>query len=168
MYKKGKLQKGITLIALIITIIVMLILVGVTISMAVNGGLFNYAGTAVEETKNAINAEEQLADGGIKVGGNTYSSIDEYLVESGNKVQTEQPEQEIVTIYVRGEAFVFPKGLTFGEAINQGLVDTTRWSISDGIDYVELDGQKVDFEGSDGGERDVYSTDEPDPDCIYY
>ena len=45
-----KSQKGITLIALVITIIVMLILVGVTITMAVNGGLFNYAGKAAKET----------------------------------------------------------------------------------------------------------------------
>ena len=41
---KGKnTAKGITLIALVITIIVMLILVAVTISMALNGGLFGYA-----------------------------------------------------------------------------------------------------------------------------
>ena len=44
-------QKGITLVALIITIIVMLILVGVSISVALNGGLFTKATTAVEETK---------------------------------------------------------------------------------------------------------------------
>ncbi len=39
--------KGITLIALIITIIVMLILVGVTVTTAINGGLF----TASQEAK---------------------------------------------------------------------------------------------------------------------
>ena len=44
--KKLKTQKGITLIALVITIIVMLILVAVTISMAINGGLFEKAGKA--------------------------------------------------------------------------------------------------------------------------
>ena len=41
---------GITLIALIITIIVMLILVGVTISVALNGGLFNTAQSAATNT----------------------------------------------------------------------------------------------------------------------
>ena len=55
-------NKGITLIALVITIIVMLILVAVTISMAVNGGLFNYAGKAVGETKNAIENESEGYD----------------------------------------------------------------------------------------------------------
>ena len=76
-------NKGITLIALVITIIVMLILVAVTISMAVNGGLFEYAGKATGDTNNAIKAEQQLADGGIKVGETYYNSIDEYLKING-------------------------------------------------------------------------------------
>ncbi len=42
-----KKQSGITLIALIITIIVMLILVGVTVNIALNGGLFDTAKQAV-------------------------------------------------------------------------------------------------------------------------
>ena len=46
-----KKQKGITLIALIITIIVMLILVGVTINVALNGGLFSKAEEATAKTK---------------------------------------------------------------------------------------------------------------------
>ena len=46
-------QKGITLIALIITIIVMLILVGVTVSVALNGGLFEKAKDAKEQTEEA-------------------------------------------------------------------------------------------------------------------
>ena len=40
-------NRGITLIALIITIIVMLILVAVTVRTVVNGGLFKHAGDAV-------------------------------------------------------------------------------------------------------------------------
>ena len=52
-----KNNKGITLIALIITIIVMIILVAVTINMAVNGGLFGYAGNAARETEEAKQKE---------------------------------------------------------------------------------------------------------------
>ena len=59
---KLKNQNGITLIALVITIIVMLILVAVTITMAVNGGLFDYARKAGQETNRAIEKEQQLAD----------------------------------------------------------------------------------------------------------
>ena len=59
-------HRGITLIALVITIIVMLILVAVTINMAVNGGLFAHAGNAAKGTKEAIKEEQglgSLADG---------------------------------------------------------------------------------------------------------
>ena len=72
-------NKGITLIALIITIIVMLILVAVTISMAINGGLFEYAGKATEDTKNEINKEQELANGKVTIDNKVYNSIDEYL-----------------------------------------------------------------------------------------
>ena len=51
-------QKGITLIALIITIIVMLILVGVTINVALNGGLFQKAEDAKTLTQLAADKEE--------------------------------------------------------------------------------------------------------------
>ena len=77
--KKLKTKNGITLIALVITIIVMLILVAVTISMAINGGLFEKAGKATGDTKNAMDAEQQLADGRIQIAGKVYESIDDYL-----------------------------------------------------------------------------------------
>ena len=77
--KKLNKQNGITLIALVITIIVMLILVAVTISMAINGGLFEKAGKATGDTKNAMDAEQQLADGRIQIAGKVYESIDDYL-----------------------------------------------------------------------------------------
>jgi len=54
-------KNGITLIALIITIIVMLILVGVTINVALNGGLFQKAETATRETEEKAILEEMLA-----------------------------------------------------------------------------------------------------------
>ena len=77
--KKLNKNNGITLIALVITIIVMLILVAVSISMAVNGGLFSYAGKATGDTQKEINAEKELADGRIQIGNEIYNSIDEYL-----------------------------------------------------------------------------------------
>ena len=50
-------QRGITLIALIITIIVMLILVGATVTVALEGGLFKIAKRAVTETEIAKERE---------------------------------------------------------------------------------------------------------------
>lgn len=69
-------QKGITLIALVITIIVMLILVAVTITMAVNGGLFNYATKAGQETNAAILNEQVLANGSVTINGTTFTDAD--------------------------------------------------------------------------------------------
>ena len=51
-------EKGITLIALIITIIVMLILVAVTINVALNGGIFNRATDA--KTKTNVEKEKEI------------------------------------------------------------------------------------------------------------
>ena len=73
-------NKGITLIALVITIIVMLILVGVTISIAVNGGLFNYAKYASERTNEAIEKEKNLAD--LPDGLTYYDLVAKYADES--------------------------------------------------------------------------------------
>lgn len=56
-------DKGITLIALVITIIVMLILVTVTISIASDGKLFDHAGNAARETKAHVQNEETLQSG---------------------------------------------------------------------------------------------------------
>ncbi len=50
-------EKAITLIALIITIIVMLILVGVTVNVAIKGGLFSTAKRAVTKTEEAKDSE---------------------------------------------------------------------------------------------------------------
>ena len=76
-----KKNKGITLIALVITIIVMLILVVVTIRISTNGGLFDYAGKAARETNDAITDETDIANGKITIGGVKYNSIDEYLAK---------------------------------------------------------------------------------------
>ena len=53
---------GITLIALIITIIILLILTGVTMNIAVNGGLFNNAQRAVEDTNTKVGAVQDRVD----------------------------------------------------------------------------------------------------------
>ena len=53
-----KQNKGITLIALIITIIVMMILVAVSVTVALDGGLFSTAKKAASETE--LRAEEEM------------------------------------------------------------------------------------------------------------
>ena len=56
-----KNKHGITLISLVITIIVLLILAGVSINVVFNqGGLFEKANNAVEKWNNKIAQEEEL------------------------------------------------------------------------------------------------------------
>lgn len=60
-------QKGITLVALVITIIVMLILVGVSVTVAINGGLFTKAQDGARNTQQAANAERNLSSGKVMI-----------------------------------------------------------------------------------------------------
>ena len=76
-------QKGITLVALVITIIVMLILVGVSITVAMQGGLFDTARGAATNTNAAAQAEQNLAGGTINVNGTSYE-INDYATNGTN------------------------------------------------------------------------------------
>jgi len=76
-----KENKGITLVALIITIIVMMILVAVTVAVIINSDLLGTAQEAGRSYKENADAEGNLSgdDVQITVGGETYYSIDEYV-----------------------------------------------------------------------------------------
>ena len=76
--QKGESNRGITLIALIITIIVMLILVAVTVSILINSGLIGKAKQAGEDYKTAYEGEQRLGES-ITIDGVEYNSIDEYI-----------------------------------------------------------------------------------------
>lgn len=55
-----KRQNGITLVALVITIIILLILAGISIASLQNSGLFNAAQNAVNDTEKAQNHENTV------------------------------------------------------------------------------------------------------------
>lgn len=74
--RKG--QKGITLVALVITIIVMLILTGVTITLALDGGLLTQAGKAKNDTQDAANVEDKMRNGWFNYQGK-YVSINNVI-----------------------------------------------------------------------------------------
>lgn len=82
-----KSQKGITLIALVITIIVMLILVGVTITMAINGNLFDYAKDARDKTNARKEEEELLSNGKVIIDGKEYD-INEFAKSTATSSKT--------------------------------------------------------------------------------
>ena len=77
-----KKNQGITLIALIITIIVMLILVAVTIQVVINSGLLKTAGDAVSDYKNVQEQESNMD--GVTIDGVEYESIEEYITREHN------------------------------------------------------------------------------------
>ena len=72
-----KKNKGITLIALIITIIVMLILVAVSVNLLIKSNLIGTAEKAVDKYKTA--SEEEANGGTIEINGKKYASIEDYI-----------------------------------------------------------------------------------------
>ena len=121
-------EKGITLVALIITIVVMLILVAVSINILVNSNLISHAEKTGDAYAGAIKNEEKLGNDGITINDKEYASIDDYiesrkpLPEGAGKKFTETKE------YTDGtKTAVIPGGFTVSgirkeTTIDEGLV----------------------------------------------
>ena len=92
-----KRENGITLVALVVTIIVMLILLGVTISISLNGGLFETTEMAKKGTQKEIEREE-LATIVIGLSNSSTGTIDKQkLATQIEKSKTEYEEDESKT-----------------------------------------------------------------------
>ena len=72
-------NQGITLVALIITIIIMLILVGVVVTVVIQSDLLGTAKNAGDEYKAAYEKESGIS--GVTINGKEYGSIEEYMEE---------------------------------------------------------------------------------------
>ena len=138
-------NKGITLIALIITIVVMLILVAVSVNVLINSNIIGQAEKAAEGYKTA---SEQEANGGeIEINGKKYGSVEEYLagkeklpeIEAGTRA-TEPSEYKS-----NNKTAVIPAGFTVSgisteQSIDGGLViydipegTTVNWTNPDSV-----------------------------------
>ena len=73
----GNKEKGITLIALIITIIVMLILVGVVVTVVIQSNLLGTAKIAGDKYKTAYEDESNMSE--VTINAEKYDSIEDYL-----------------------------------------------------------------------------------------
>ena len=143
--KQAYKNKGITLIALIITIIVMLILVAVSVNIIINSNIIGQAEKAAEGYKIAY---EQEANGGeIEINGKKYGSVEEYLagkeklpeIEAGTRA-TEPSEYKS-----NNKTAVIPAGFTVSgisteQSIDGGLViydipegTTVNWTNPDSV-----------------------------------
>ena len=136
-----KKEKGITLIALIITIIVMLILVGVVVTVVIQSNLLGTAKTAGDKYKTAYEEESNMSQ--IEINGKKYDSIEDYLagieklpdIEAGVRAETNS-NYKGVTI---------PKGFTVSgisteQSVDGGLViydipegRTVNWTNPDSV-----------------------------------
>ena len=72
-----KKNKGITLVALIITIIIMMILVGVSVAMVVNSNLLGRAKQAGDNMQTAYLEEQNYGDGfQVNIDGTIYNILE--------------------------------------------------------------------------------------------
>ena len=138
LYKmKQKLkEKGITLIALVVTIIILLILVGVTISqIAGSNGLFQRARQAVEKYKNA-EEEEQIQIGMLE------QYVSDFSVVGGDEGES-KASVTIKEFTVSGDAKnkeITVKVTVIGEA------SKVEYSIDNGITWKPEEGEEVETE----------------------
>ena len=91
-----KKNKGITLIALIITIIVMLILVAVSVNILIKSNLIGTAEKTVNKYKTAT--EEEANGGTIEINGKKYNSIDDYMEEISPTIVEGDPDDWEFTV----------------------------------------------------------------------
>ena len=85
-----KQNKGITLIALIITIIVMLILVGVTINVALNGGLFTKAEQATKQMEASMVKEQFEIAKAVEIANNGGKKLEDYSIITIDKLDLDE------------------------------------------------------------------------------
>ena len=83
-FKNLSSNRAITLIALIITIITMLILVGTSVSLVIESDLIGVAQDAANRTETAYG--EEATNGKVKIDGVEYDSIEDYIasLQGGN------------------------------------------------------------------------------------
>ena len=134
----NKKQKGITLIALIITIVIMLILATVTIDVAIDGKLFDTAKEAVDKTDNKVGSLQNRVD-------ELMGELDEIdkpidppptgsTIEPGDKV-SETTEYEDTN----GDIAVIPGGFTVSGAEGESTIDEGL------VIYLIPDGTTIDW-----------------------
>ncbi len=134
-------NKGITLVALIITIVVMLILVAVSVNVIIKSNLIGTAEKTVDKYKTA--SEEEANGGTIEINGKEYASIEDYIestkplpnIEAGVRAETNS----------NYKGATIPKGFTVSgikseQTIEGGLViydipegTTPDWSNPDSV-----------------------------------
>ena len=187
-------NKGITLVALIITIVVMLILVAVSVNVIIKSNLIGTAEKTVNKYKTA--AEEEGKNQVIESDGKKYNSIEDYMAGKEKLPDVEAGVRAETNSNYKGATI--PKGFTVSgikseQTIEGGLViydipegTTVDWTNPDSVKtaynqfvWIPVEVKSTDTENSianfyrsiwtanaeTGGERTTrLSTDYPEPD----
>ena len=153
---KGNLKerKGITLIALVVTIIILLILAGVTIYFAVNSGL-------IEKTQEAKNKSEQATQNELNTLNEIYGELNGYLPNE-ETVENISKTESYVGYYADINADGTVDGIIYAD-LAKGNTGDGQWDDSDGNYTIPVtEGvkdyyiSKTNYEGS-FGTKDVLS-----------
>ena len=149
-----KKNKGITLVALIITIVVMLILVAVSINILVNSNLIGHAEKTGDAYAGAIKNEEKLGNDGITVNGKRYANLEDVakgkvLIESNIPGGTKVDENKEYTIKGETRTAVIPGGFTISG------IDSER-TIEDGLVIYLIPDDEIENVKWDGTEKTKY------------
>ena len=167
------MQAGITLVALVITVVIMLILAGVAIAAVVDGdGLFSKTREATEIYENATENEEDKIQ-------SMMNEIDRYIENPSNPILKEVAELGVIVnenqtfdgrikgtysnpIIPKGFAPINENGADWGTetGYQKGLVITDEVdgegkSIGNEFVWVPVDGEIVKFERYDFGKMDI-------------
>ena len=134
-------NEGITLVALIITIVVMLILVAVSVNILIKSNLIGTAEKTVNKYKTA--SEEESKGRVIEIDGKKYNSIEDYM--AGKEKLPDIKAGERATANSNYNGAVIPKGFTVSgisteQDVDNGLViydipegTTPDWTNPDGV-----------------------------------
>ena len=112
-------NKGITLVALIITIIVMLILVAVSVNILIKSNLIGTAEKTVNKYKTA--SEEESKGGVIEIDGKKYNSIEDYMAGKEKLPDIKAGEKASKNSNYNGA--VIPEGFTVSKAEGETTID---------------------------------------------
>ena len=168
--RKVKTTRGITLIALVVTIVVLLILAGITISLVFSeNGVIKKAGEAKEETRGATVEEArdmwELDKSLTQYVGGSSQSLDELLdsLESQKSITAEEKAQ----IKETGSVTIGSRTITFNTARTLvELYDAGELKIGDYVNYQNPTSGSYTSLGTKTGMSEVID-DGSDPDQIF-
>ena len=114
-------NEGITLVALIITIVVMLILVAVSVNVVIKSNLIGTAEKTVNKYKTA--SEEESKGGVIEIDGKKYNSIEDYINLSSINIPGGTRVTESTEYKVGDKTAIIPAGFTVSGIDSERTID---------------------------------------------